>query len=155
MKTSIISAIATSIPIALIFDFLFGDITPLFYVLLVCIAIDILSGLSKAIYIKDLKSREFIRGGIRKGMIFLVIILANMIDITLFDNTPIVKTATILYFISMEGISLIENLDAMDIKLPSFLNKYLVSMKDKSDSIINNSLDDESNKDEDIEKDNK
>lgn len=126
-------SLLSGIPCALIIDFLFGDITPLFYVLLVCIVLDIISGISKAVYTKKLASRILFKGGIRKGMLMFVIILANMIDITLFGGTPLTKTATLLYFIAMEGVSFIENLDAMDVPIPAFIKSALIQIQSKSE----------------------
>lgn len=127
-KLSLVASML-GIPLA----FLFGTITPIFWVLVACMALDIISGIAKGFYNKALKSRTMWQGGIRKGMIYLVIILANLIDIAVMNGIPVCKTCAILYYIAMEGLSFLENLDAMNVPIPHFIRKYLMTLKQQND----------------------
>lgn len=111
--------------------FLFGTWTPLMGVLLVFIALDIITGITKGFYDKALRSRKMSQGMIRKAMIFVVLIIANMIDIAMFGGMPVVKSAVLSFYIGMEGLSILENLGQMGVPLPSFVKKYLLVLRDK------------------------
>ena len=122
---------AIGIPLA----FLFGTWTPLMGVLLVLIALDIITGITKGFYDKALRSRKMHQGMIRKAMIFAVLILANMIDISLFGGLPVAKTGILSFYIGMEGLSILENLGQMGVPLPAFIKKYLLVLRDKGQTL--------------------
>jgi toxin secretion/phage lysis holin len=100
-------------------------------VLLVFIALDIITGITKGFYDKALRSRKMSQGMIRKAMIFVVLIIANMIDIAMFGGMPVVKSSVLSFYIGMEGLSILENLGQMGVPLPSFVKKYLLVLRDK------------------------
>lgn len=131
MKEVKLGSLLIGTPVA----FLLGDWTPLYDVLLVMIGLDLITGITKGFYKKELRSRHMHQGIIRKTMIIVVVIVANMIDVALFGSTPVCKTSVLLFFIGMEGISLLENLAQMDIPLPDFISKYLMVIKDKAESM--------------------
>lgn len=131
LKIGLISAVV-GIPLS----FLFGTMTPLFWVLVVCIALDVISGLAKACFTRTLRSRVMWQGGIRKGMIFLVIILANMLDMIVMNGVPVCKTCALTFYVSMEALSFLENLDAMQVPIPHFIKKYLISLKQQNDEQV-------------------
>lgn len=76
------------------------------------------------------------QGGIRKGMIFLVIILANMLDMIVMNGVPVCKTCALTFYVSMEALSFLENLDAMQVPIPHFIKKYLISLKQQNDEQV-------------------
>lgn len=117
------------------FAFLFGAWTPLMGVLLVMISLDIITGIAKGFYDKSLRSRNMSQGMIRKGMIFVVMIIGNMLDVALFGGLPIVSTAVITFYIGMEGLSILENLGQMNIPLPTFIKDYLLVLKEKGSKV--------------------
>jgi toxin secretion/phage lysis holin len=128
MKLSAILA-AAGVPIT----FLFGEWTPFMDVLLVLMALDIVTGIVKAISQKNIRSRKMSNGLLRKSGIFLVLILGNMLDIVLFNGLPVVKSALVFFYIGMEGISLVENLHALGVPIPNFIGKYLETIKEKGE----------------------
>lgn len=115
--------------------FLFGSWTPLMGILLVFILIDILTGITKGFYRRELRSRNMSQGMIRKAMIVVVVIIANMLDIAMFGGLPVAKSAVITFYIGMEGLSILENLAQMDVQLPEFIERYLLVMKDKGNNV--------------------
>lgn len=119
------------LPVGTLLTFIFGTWTPLMGVLLVMVTIDILTGIAKGIYDKSLRSRTMSQGMIRKVMIFLVVVLANMLDIAVFGGIPVAKTGAISFYIGMEGLSVLENLGQMNIPLPKFIKEYLLILKNK------------------------
>lgn len=127
LKTSMLSGV-TMLP----FTYAFGTWTPLLTVLCVMIALDIITGITKGFYKKELRSRNMSQGMIRKAMIFIVIILANMIDITVFGGVSVCRMAVVTFYIAYEGLSILENLGQMDVPLPDFIKSHLELLRDKS-----------------------
>lgn len=112
--------------------YLFGPWVPLIGVLLVLSALDILTGVAKGIYDKSLRSRNMSQGMIVKAMMFVVLIIANMVDITLSAGLPVAKTSVLLFYIGLEGLSILENLGQMNVPLPAFIKDRLLVLKDKN-----------------------
>lgn len=129
LKLSIFSALSGATVTAL-----FGS-SPFLPALLIMIALDIITGFIKGIYCKELRSRKMYHGMLRKLMIFVVIIMANCIDIVMFGGLPVTSSAVVTFYIAMEGISITENLIAMDVPVPKWLRKHLEIMKDKGNNL--------------------
>jgi len=115
-------------------SFVFGSWVPMIGILLVLCAIDIITGIAKGLYDKDLRSRKMSKGMISKAMYFVVVILANMIDMTVAGGLPVAKSAVLIFYISLEGLSILENLGQMNVPLPAFIKKYLIVLRDQGDS---------------------
>lgn len=115
--------------------FLFGAWTPLMAALLVFIALDLVTGFMKGIYKKELRSRKMLQGGIHKMSIFIMVIVANMMDMAMFAGVPVVKGAVITYYMAMEGLSILENLGAMNFPIPAFIKENLELLKNKGSKI--------------------
>lgn len=113
--------------------YLFGAWMPLLGILLTFIAIDIITGIAKGFYDKELRSRKMSQGMISKAMYFFVIIIANMLDVMLTGGLPICKTAVCFFYIGLEGLSIVENLALMNVPLPKFIKRYLLVLKEKGD----------------------
>lgn len=101
--------------------FLFGGWDKALIVLAVLMSIDYLTGVVKAFVMKEINSATGARGLIKKGAMLLVIILANMVDFLLDEGYPIVRTAIVYYYISNEGVSIIENLSMLGVPMPDVL----------------------------------
>ncbi|WP_416147890.1 holin family protein [Salipaludibacillus sp. HK11] len=114
--------------------FLFGGWLPIMSVLVVMIFLDIITGVTKGFYDKRLRSLKMSQGMIRKAMIFVVIIIANMIDVAMFAGVPATKTAVILFYIAMEGLSIMENIGQMGVPLPDVIKNHLELLKSKGKS---------------------
>ncbi len=114
---------------------LFGSWLPLMTTFLVLQAVDIVSGiLATGKENKDISSKRFY-GGLRKKVgMWLLIIVANQIDRFTFDNLPVAKTIIVSYLIANEGLSVLENLGTMGIKIPKAVTKFLEKLRDDSDN---------------------
>lgn len=99
--------------------YLFGGVKFL-DLLAVLMAVDIVTGILKAIKEKRLRSRAALYGYARKVGVFGVIILANIIDIVLSLNGA-VAVCTVLFYIGNEGLSIIENLAQVGVKVPKII----------------------------------
>jgi toxin secretion/phage lysis holin len=79
-----------------------------------------------------LASGECFKGLVRKCMILVWVFIATMLDAV--TGTSYVRTAVMLFFISSEGLSIVENTALMGVPYPAFVKKMLEAMKDKSDT---------------------
>lgn len=107
--------------------YLFGDVKFL-HLLLLLMALDIITGIAKAIKLENLWSRKSLFGYARKILILVVIILANVVDQILGLNGA-VTYATVLFYIANEGLSILENLAQVDVLVPTSLAEKLRSIE--------------------------
>lgn len=114
----------------------FGGWDNVLTILLTLIVIDYTTGLIKGGYQESLSSSTGWKGLLRKGVIFLVVILAHQVDIVLNSTSPIFRTATAYFYIANEGISITENIALLGVPLPSFLIKALKAFKSNVDEMI-------------------
>lgn len=100
--------------------------------LLIIMIIDYLTGVSSAIYNKKLSSKIGFKGIIKKFCYLLVVGLSVAID-NLTGQNGIIRSLVIYCFIANDGISIIENMGELDIKLPQKLIDTLEQLKKKGD----------------------
>lgn len=99
--------------------YLFGNVKWL-DMLLVLMALDIATGILKAITIKDVRSRSALYGYARKIAILGIIIVANIVD-RILDLNGMVATATVLFYMANEGLSIIENAGKIGLPVPQII----------------------------------
>lgn len=100
---------------------------------LIAMLIDYISGIIKAIYLKNLSSKIGVKGIIKKIMILMVITAAHQIDLLLeLEMIKInMRFVTICFYCSNEVISLLENVSRMGIPVPQQLVEILEQCKNK------------------------
>lgn len=131
----IISAIAGGLV-----GFLFGKLDGMFYALVAFMTLDYISGVIVAFMEKKLSSEVGFRGICKKILIFIVVAVANIIDVQILDNSSVLRTGVIFIFLANEGLSILENSAAMGLPIPKALSKALTQLKQNSG---NDSKDDE------------
>lgn len=114
--------------------YLFGGWDTILKILVLLITIDYITGFIKGISVKELSSEIGSKGLIKKAAIFIVIILAHQIDIIVSNETPLFKTMTCYFYISNEGLSIVENLAALGVPLPNFIISVLKKIKKDSNN---------------------
>lgn len=112
--------------------FLFGGWHISLTVLGVFMAIDILTGIMKAIVTKELNSKIGYKGYMKKVGIMFAVILANMIDL-LTGGEFLFRSMTVLFFVGLEALSIVENLGRIGVPLPEQLTKYLAQLSNKNE----------------------
>lgn len=108
-------------------------------VLIGCMAADYITGwLVAAVWKKSnksatgaLDSRAGWKGLCRKGAVFVLVWVAQMLDTAL--GVAYVRTAVCWFFIGNEGLSLLENIGLMGVPFPKFLKNALEALRDKGD----------------------
>ena len=123
----------------------FTTMPPLVYILIGVMSIDYVTGLicgamgkSKKTETGYLASHEAWKGLLKKGVILLVVLLANLLDIAVSKSAGItveaVMGATCLWFIASEGLSILENVASMGVPVPRILTNLLEIMRQKGDA---------------------
>ncbi|MBQ6481714.1 MAG: phage holin family protein [Anaerolineaceae bacterium] len=106
-----------------------GGYDQLLHAMVVFVAIDYFTGVVRAAYEKKLNSQIGAWGIVRKVALFGVVAVANEIDLLL-GLGHILRAATIAFFLSNEGISLLGNIAALGVPIPPKLLQTLEGIKD-------------------------
>lgn len=113
--------------------FLTGGYHPLMGMLVTMQIIDIITGVTKGIYFKELSSRRFNQGIIKKGISWLIVIVAHIVDVILFNGTNSLLLVVLLAYIANDGLSIVENAAEMDILVPDVIKKHLKSVQNRAE----------------------
>lgn len=100
--------------------------------LLLLMIIDVTSGLLKGIKEKRLKSAIMHIGILKKAGIVLGIVFATIADILLNDGLPVFRTLFVWLSIANEGLSIIENLTAVGVKMPTQIKDRLAQVANET-----------------------
>lgn len=115
------------------FIYLLGGFDVALQSLLIVIIIDYLTGISSAIYNKELSSKVGFKGIIKKFSYLLIVTLSVVID-NIMGHSGLIRTLVIYFFVSNDGISIIENMAKMNVKLPEKLIEVLKQINNKGDN---------------------
>lgn len=102
-------------------------------VLIAFMIIDYITGFLGAIKTKKVDSDAMFWGGIRKGVIIVVIAIAVMLDQLLRNSEPIFRMMALYFYIAREGLSIVENFGILGVPFPEKLKKVLVQLQEKGD----------------------
>lgn len=108
---------------------LFGVWDTAIIVLIAFMVLDYATGLIKAYVNKTVSSDVGLRGIARKSLIFIVIIVAVMLDRLLNAGTWLFRTLICYFYIANEGISLLENCAQLGLPIPDKLREALVQLQ--------------------------
>ena len=86
-----------------------GGCDGLLIALVVFVAVDYVTGVMCAISDKKLSSEVGFKGICRKVLIFLLVGIANILDVQVIGTGSVLRTAVIFFYLSNEGVSLLEN----------------------------------------------
>ena len=114
------------------FIYLVGGFDIAIQSLLIVIIIDYLTGIASAIYNKELSSKTGFKGIIKKFCYLLVVALSVVID-NLLGQSGLIRSLVIYFFVANDGLSIIENMAEMNVKLPQKLIDTLEQIKKKGE----------------------
>ncbi|WP_409226856.1 phage holin family protein [Gudongella sp. SC589] len=103
------------------------------YALIAFVVIDYLLGVMCAIIEKHLSSDVGARGIFKKVVIFSLVGVAHIIDQNIIGDGGVIRTAVIFFYLSNEGISIIENSTRIGLPVPEKLKEILEQLKDGGD----------------------
>ena len=102
-----------------------GGCDGLLYALIAFVVIDYITGVMCAISNHTLSSEVGFKGICRKVLIFLLVGIANILDIQVIGSGSALRTAVIFFYISNEGVSLLENAAHLGLPIPEKIKVVL------------------------------
>ncbi|WOC31895.1 MULTISPECIES: phage holin family protein [Caproicibacterium] len=103
------------------------------YALLAFVVLDYLTGVLCAIADKKLSSEVGFKGISRKVLIFALVGVGNIIDSQVLGYSGAVRTAVIFFYLSNEGVSILENAGHLGLPIPEKLKAVLEQLHDRND----------------------
>ena len=111
-----------------------GGFDGFLYALIAFVIADYITGVLAAISQRELSSAVGFRGIAKKLLIFVLVGLANLLDVYILGHAGVLRMATIFFYISNEGISLIENAVCLGLPVPKPFEKALAAIRDQADN---------------------
>ncbi|EYE87178.1 holin [Fervidicella metallireducens AeB] len=102
-----------------------GGFDGFMYALITFVVIDYITGIMVAVLERKLSSEVGFRGIFKKILIFIMVGIGNIIDVNVIKSGSAVRTAVIFFYISNEGISIIENSAKIGLPVPEKLKELL------------------------------
>lgn len=110
-----------------------GGCDGLLYALIAFVAIDYITGVMCAISDKTLSSEVGFKGICRKVLIFLLVGIGHIVDAQVIGSGGVLRTAVIFFYLSNEGVSLIENTAHLGLPVPDRLKAVLEQLHDRAE----------------------
>lgn len=110
-----------------------GGCDGLLYALLAFVVIDYITGVMCAVIEKKLSSEVGFKGICRKVLIFLIVGIANVLDVNVIGTGSVLRTAVIFFYISNEGVSLLENAAHLGLPVPDKMKAVLEQLHNKGE----------------------
>ena len=110
-----------------------GGCDGLLYTLLAFTAMDYITGIMCAVNDHTLSSEVGFRGICRKVLIFMLVGIANILDADVIGTGSVLRTAVIFFYISNEGVSLLENAAHLGLPVPEKIKTVLEQIHDRAE----------------------
>ena len=110
-----------------------GGCDGLLIALVVFVAIDYVTGVMCAVSDKKLSSEVGFKGICRKVLIFLLVGIANILDVQVIGTGSVLRTAVIFFYLSNEGVSLLENAAHLGLPVPEKMKEILEQLHDRAE----------------------
>ena len=103
------------------------------YALIVFVAIDYITGVMCAIVDHKLSSEVGFKGICKKVLIFMMVGIGNIIDVQVLGQAGVLRTAVIFFYLSNEGVSMLENAGHLGLPIPAKLKEVLEQLHDRAE----------------------
>ena len=113
--------------------YLLGGMDGFLYALIAFVVIDYITGLMVAAIQKKVSSEVGFKGICKKVLIFILVGVANIVDKQIIGNGSAIRTAVIFFYLSNEGISILENTALIGLPVPQKLKDVLAQLKGSED----------------------
>ena len=110
-----------------------GGMDGFLYALIAFAVIDYITGVLCAISDKTLSSEVGFKGICRKVLIFTLVGIGNIVDVYVLGETGVLRTAVIFFYLSNEGVSLLENAAHLGLPIPEKLKEVLEQLHDRAE----------------------
>ena len=109
-----------------------GGCDGLLIALVAFVVIDYITGIMCAFIDRSLSSEVGFKGIFKKVLIFLLVGVANILDVEVIGTGSVLRTAVIFFYLSNEGVSLMENAAHLGLPIPEKLKDVLEQLHDRS-----------------------
>ena len=103
------------------------------YALIAFVVVDYVTGVMCAIADRKLSSQIGAKGIFKKVLIFVLVGVGHIIDSQVLGNGGAVRTAVIFFYLSNEGISILENAAHIGLPVPEKLKAVLEQLHDRGE----------------------
>ena len=110
-----------------------GGCDGLIYTLIVFVVIDYITGVMCAVVDHRLSSEIGFKGICRKVLIFLLVGIGHMLDTHIIGTGSVLRTAVIFFYLSNEGVSLLENAGHLGLPIPEKLKAVLEQLHNRAE----------------------
>lgn len=111
-----------------------GGCDGLMYALIAFVVVDYITGIMCAIVDKKLSSEVGFKGICKKVLIFLLVGMANILDVYIIGSGSVLRTAAIFFYLSNEGVSLLENAAHLGLPVPNAMKEVLQQLHDRAEN---------------------
>ena len=108
-----------------------GGVDGFLYALIAFTVIDYITGVMCAITDKSLSSAVGFRGICRKVLIFTLVGIGNIVDVYVLGQGGVLRTAVIFFYLSNEGVSILENSAHLGLPIPEKLKEVLEQLHER------------------------
>ena len=110
-----------------------GGCDGLLIALILFVAIDYVTGIMCAVVEKKLSSAVGFRGLFKKMLIFAFVGIGHILDVNVIGTGYVLRTAVIFFYLSNEGVSLMENAGHLGMPIPAKLKLVLEQLHDRAE----------------------
>ena len=110
-----------------------GGCDGLLYALLAFVVIDYITGIMCAVVDKKLSSEVGFRGIFKKVLIFSLVAIGHIVDQRVIGEGSVIRTAVIFFYLSNEGVSILENAAHIGLPVPQKLKDILEQLHNRTD----------------------
>ncbi len=110
-----------------------GGCDGLLIALVVFVAADYITGVMCAVADKELSSEVGFKGICRKVLIFILVGIANILDVQVIGTGSVLRTAVIFFYLSNEGVSLLENAGHLGLPIPEKMKAVLEQLHERAE----------------------
>lgn len=108
-----------------------GGVDGFLYALIAFTVIDYITGVMCAITDKNLSSAVGFKGICRKVLIFTLVGIGNIVDVYVLGQGGVLRTAVIFFYLSNEGVSILENSAHLGLPIPAKLKEVLEQLHER------------------------
>ena len=108
-----------------------GGVDGFLYALIAFTVIDYITGVMCAVTDKNLSSSVGFKGICKKVLIFTLVGIGNIVDVYVLGQGGVLRTAVIFFYLSNEGVSILENSAHLGLPIPEKLKEVLEQLHDR------------------------
>lgn len=109
-----------------------GGCDGLLYTLIAFMVVDYITGVMCAVSDKTLSSAVGFKGICRKVLILALVGIAHILDANVIGDGSVLRTAVIFFYISNEGVSLLENAAHLGLPIPEKMKEILAQLHNRT-----------------------